>query len=236
MYEKYFYIAIALTCDGIAGLSGGLLPQRFVYRHISALLAFAAATLTAAAFVDMLPSATVGAASPQALFGWALAGFALFYFVENLLGHKHGTVGPMVLIGDALHNTTDGVAIASAFLLDLRVGIATSIAVFIHEIPQEIGDYAILISCGYSKGRALFYLFLVQLSAVLGAIATILAAQFAAQSTRTLVAISAGGFLYIAAASILPELRHQKTGTPLVRVLAFCAGLGVIGLLATFVK
>ena len=142
----------------------------------------------------------------------------------------------MILIGDALHNTTDGVAIAAAFLLDVRAGLATAAAVLVHEIPQEVGDYAILISTGYSKGRALFYLCLVQFSAVLGAVGAILASELIVNSTRTLVAISAGGFIYIAAADILPELRRQQQGRAIARVLIFCAGLGIIALLATFVK
>lgn len=242
--EKLLYIFTALFLDGLAGLSGGLLPMHFVRRHITTLLAFAAGTLIGAAFLDLLPTALAGDTPPTATLAWCLSGFLVFYVIEVLVGshaagqtgHQHGTIGPMILVGDALHNTTDGVAIAAAFQLDLRVGIATAVAVFVHELPQEIGDYAILISNGYSRGRALFFLCLVQLSAVLGAIGTLWATAATIATTRILVAISAGGFIYIASADLLPELRRQSTGTPIVKVLAFCSGIAVIATLQVFIK
>ncbi len=246
MTEKLIYIVLAVVLDGLAGLSGGLLPSAFVHKHIASLLAFAAGTLTGAAFLDLLPSALHDSnAQPVAIMIACLAGFVGFYIVESFLGshatgqggHKHNAVGPMILVGDAIHNATDGVALAAAFMVDTKTGIATTLAVLVHELPQEIGDFAILVSHGYSRGRALFWLFLVQFSALIGALAALWVAELTAHATPMLLAVSAGGFIYIAAADLLPELqRHKPNGGALTKLLSFCSGLLIIAALQLLLK
>lgn len=241
MTEKFIYVMIAVVLDSLAGLSGGVLPNDFVHRHISSLLAFAAGTLVGATFLDLLPEALSMGLNPHVIMLAALTGFIVFYVVESFLGshaagqsgHKHSHIGPLILVGDALHNAADGIAIAAAFLADVKTGIATTIAVIVHELPQEIGDYTILISHGYTRRRALMSLLIVQCAAVLGAIAALLASAATQAASPFLMAASAGGFLYIAAADLLPELHRRKgDGSPFAKLASFSLGLGVIALLA----
>lgn len=245
MESKFLWILAAVVLDGAAGLTGGVLPPAFVHRYIVNLLAFAAGTLLGVAFFDLLPEAIHNAPQVHVVMIACMAGFGIFYVVESFLGshaagqsgHKHSTIGPMILVGDALHNTTDGVAIAAAFLADTKTGIATTLAVIVHELPQEIGDYTILVGHGYSRGRALFYLCLVQLSALVGAAGTIWAAESLAAAMPVVLGISAGGFIYIAAADLLPELQRHKSNTSnTLKFLSFCAGLALIGALQYFIK
>lgn len=245
MTTKLVWILAAVFLDGIVGLSGGVLPQTWVHRNITTLLAFAAGTLLGVAFFDLLPNALGAAGSPQQVMEAAMAGFAVFYAVESFLGshapgqhgHEHNTIGPMILVGDALHNSTDGVALAAAFLVDVKTGVATTLAVLIHELPQEVGDFAILVSHGYSRGRALFYLCLVQFSALVGALGALWAAEKIQAATPVLLGISAGGFIYIAAADLLPELhRRRKDGSAAFKLVAFCFGMATIAALEFFVK
>src|SRR5688500_6941807 len=112
MDKNLLWIIGAVLLDSVAGLSGGVLPAAFVHRHLASLLAFAAGTLTGAAFLDLLPEALHGSAAPHEVMIACLAGFVTFYVVESFLGshaagqsgHKHSTIGPMILVGDALHN------------------------------------------------------------------------------------------------------------------------------------
>jgi zinc and cadmium transporter len=235
----------AVLVDGLAGLSGGLLPLPFVHRQLANLLAFAAGALLGAAFISMLPEALAGSIPPHEVMVGVLVGFSVFYVIESFIGshaagqtgHKHETLGPFLLIGDALHNATDGVAIAAAFIADVKTGIATTIAVVVHELPQELGDYSILISQGWPRNRALFALFMVQMSAFLGAFGALWASAMTVTASPYLLAISAGGFIYIAAADLLPALhRHKPDAAPLPKLLSFCAGLGIMMLLEVIVK
>jgi zinc and cadmium transporter len=244
MESKIIWIIAAVALDGVAGLSGGIIPPSFVHRNIASLLAFAAGTLVGVAFFDLLPNALHTGAPAQVMLA-CLAGFGAFYMVESFLGshatgqggHKHSTIGPMILVGDALHNATDGVALAAAFLADTRTGIVTTLAVIVHELPQEIGDYSILVAHGYSRRKALFFLCLVQFSALIGAGGALWAAEAMANATPFLLGASAGGFIYIAAADLLPELqRHKSPKGPLFKLLSFCSGLAIIAVLEHFMK
>lgn len=236
---------IAVLLDGIAGLSGGLLPHAFVHKHMASLLAFAAGTLLGAAFLDLLPEALKsGLFDPHHIMLAGMAGFFAFHLIQSVLGghaagqsgHKHSPIGPMILVGDAIHNVADGVAIAVAFVADLKAGLVASLAVVVHELPQEIGDYAILVAHGYSRPRALFWLVLVQLSALLGAAGTLWATHAMQWAIPLVMAASAGGFVYIAAADLLPELQRRRTGSALPKLLAFSGGLGCIAILESVVR
>src|SRR5262245_29459055 len=145
MASNTLFIFAALVLDGLAGLSGALLSDRWLVRHQAALVGFAAGAILAAVFVDVLPEA-VGEIGPNALV-WSFGGFVTLATVEWLIGHHHHepgisspTLPASLLISDALHNIGDGAAVAAAFMVSARVGVVVALAVIAHEIPQEIGD------------------------------------------------------------------------------------------------
>ncbi len=241
MDNNLSHIILAVLLVGIAGLTGGLLPSSFVRKNLSSLLAFAAGTLLGTAFLNLLPEALAELKSINEIFQATLVGFVLFYFIQSFLGshatgqsgHKHSAIGPLVLLGDAIHNATDGMAIAAAFSINTKLGIATTLAVIVHELPQEVGDYSILISHGYSRLKALFSLFLVQLTALLGALLSLWFFTKVHEASVYMMAVSAGGFVYIAAADLLPELQKQKQNQAYTLV-AFLMGILVIVFVQSF--
>jgi zinc and cadmium transporter len=146
-----------------------------------------------------------------------------FFVLERFLHwHHHGEdtdnvhihpVGKLILVSDGVHNFLDGVIIAASFAVSIPVGVATTLAVILHEIPQEIGDFAVLLHAGYSKKQALLVNFLSGLTALLGAVVFFLLAEFAEVFALYLVPLAAGGFIYIALADLIPELHrtvHKK--------------------------
>lgn len=237
---------IALGLNTLASLGGGFIPSAFLHRHIEGVLSFASGVLLGAAFFDLIPEAlemgeAVGVHRPW-LFGALLLGFMAFYLVELFLGshaagpghrHDHDQAGPLLLAGDALHNFADGVAMTSAFLVDPHLGWVATLGVIIHELPQEIADYAILIARGWSKSKALLALFIVQASAFLGAGASLLLSSEMQHSTSLLLMGSAGGFLYVAAADLLPSLnfRRRQPGQ-VTKLLLLMAGMALMALMA----
>jgi zinc and cadmium transporter len=147
---------------------------------------------------------------------------------EQEHGHRHD-VGAMSLFGDGVHNFIDGLAIASSFLVSVPVGLSTTIAVVFHEIPGEIGDFAILLHAGYSKKRALFFNFLSALTAVAGAILALLGQQYFGSLNVFLLPFAAGNLLYIAGSDLIPEL-HREEGfrKSVLQLIAMVAGIAVM--------
>ncbi len=203
---------------------------------------FAMGVLLATTLVHLIPE--VIARLPQDVAGgWLLSGLAAFFLLERLIGarapagsgpaptlagHKL-TTARLILLGDALHNFVDGALIAAAFLADAVLGWATAIAVLAHELPQELGDYMILVAAGLSRGQALLWNALSGAAAMLGGVTGWLALQ---QSTAVLpyvLALAAASFLYIALAGLAPWLhsQHGRFAT-LTQCTAICSGAGVI--------
>jgi zinc and cadmium transporter len=226
------FITLTLVLDGLAGLAGGLLSERWLSRHLAALVGFAAGALLAAVFLEVLPETLT--MSGMGALTWAFAGFVLLALVEWLLGHLHrraqGKALPAaLLLSDALHNVGDGVAIAAAFLLSTRVGVGIALAVIAHEVPQEIGDYALLRQAGWRRARALIALTGVQLTAVLGALGVVIASGLTRRMTGPVLSLAAGTFLYIGATDLLPELKTGRSfGERCERMIGFLAGIGTI--------
>jgi zinc and cadmium transporter len=168
-------------------------------------------------------------------FVYALVGFTLFFLLERILYWRHCHEGHcdvhafsyLNLFGDGIHNFIDGLVIAGSFLGGIPLGIATTVAVVSHEIPQEIGDFAVLIYGGFSKGRALFYNLLSGLTAVAGGVIGYFLATNIAGFSAPLLPLTAGGFIYIAASDLIPELHKEKD--PNKSNLAFV--LFILGLL-----
>ncbi|HSU73029.1 MAG TPA: ZIP family metal transporter [Candidatus Binatia bacterium] len=209
------------------------------------LVSFAAGAMLAAAFFDLIPEAQeAGGLS----FSWVLGGIIVFFVVEKLLywyhchngmceGHhpphmprKIKGIKPVALlnlVGDGVHNFLDGTIIAASFITSPGLGIVTTLAVIFHEIPQEIGDFSVLIYSGLSKGKALFYNFLSALTSILGAIGAYYFTSVVQSGKPLMVAFAAGGFIYIAAADLIPELHHDQDFPKSLLQLAWF-GVGVI--------
>jgi zinc and cadmium transporter len=149
-------------------------------------------------------------------------------------GHSHGhrnarSAGALIILGDSIHNFVDGVLIAAAFLTDVQLGIVTSLAVAAHEIPQEVGDFAILLDSGYSRGKALFYNLLASLTTVLGGVLAYFSLEDLHDSLPYFLALAASSFIYIAVADLIPSL-HTKTDikTSLQQIALIAAGVFLI--------
>jgi len=219
---------------------------------IGALLAVAFWGLIPEAFEAVEP------AQFQALSGTVLAGILGFFVLEKLLiwrhchfgeceahgdehehdghGHGHGhahaaakSAGSLIILGDSMHNFVDGVLIAAAFLTDVKLGIVTSLAVAAHEIPQEVGDFAILLQSGYSRSKALFYNILASLGTVLGGVLAYFSLEDLHNSLPYFLALAASSFIYIAVADLIPSL-HKKTDikTSLQQIALIAAGVLLI--------
>ena len=222
-------------------------------------VSFATGALLAVAFWGLIPHAfeEVAPAQIQSLSGSIMLGLLLFFMLEKLLiwrhchsgtcevhgetddhGHSHGShksAGTMIIIGDGIHNFVDGVLIAAAFLTDVQLGIVTSLAVAAHEIPQEVGDFAILLHSGYSKAKALFYNVLASLTTVVGGVLAYYSLDGLQESLPYFLAMAASSFIYIAVSDLIPTL-HKKTDTKssLQQIALILAGAGLIILLNGF--
>jgi zinc and cadmium transporter len=214
-----------------------LFPERTRRILVPSLISYATGTLFGAAFLGLIPHAVEGSSVSAALAA-VLAGMIMFFVLEKLVIWRHchdekcevhGTAGVLILIGDAFHNFVDGVIISATFITSLFLGIATSLAVLAHEIPQEVGDFAILLESGYSKGRALTYNTLSSLSTLIGALLAYIFLTEVRAFTPYVMALSAASFIYIATADLVPVLhRHIGFATSLVQVILVLTGVGTI--------
>jgi zinc and cadmium transporter len=211
---------------------------------LPALVALAAGALMGNVFLHLLPHAVsdMGGFTPE-LGWWVLGGLLGFFLIESLIHwHHHGEdvnehaeghihpVAWMNLLGDLLHNVIDGMLVAGAWLVSPEVGLATTIAVALHEIPQEFGDFGVLLHAGMSPRRALALNCLSALGAVVGALA-VLAVGHSVHIEHQLVPLAAGGFLYVACADLVPELRRRARGRGLwLTLLALAAGVALVSM------
>jgi zinc and cadmium transporter len=201
------------------------------------LLSYAIGTLLGAAFLGMIPNALQQNTS-LAISGTVLTGIVIFFVLEKIVIWRHchdaecevhGAAGPLILIGDAFHNFVDGFVIAAAFLTSIPLGIAASLAVIAHEIPQEVGDFAILLENGYSKTRAFTLNLLSSLTTLPGAVIAYFFLGATREAVPFILALSAASFIYIAVADLVPSL-HRQTGLKpaLIQLLLVLAGIGTI--------
>jgi len=244
------YIVLATFAGGLlsvaiaASLTVGLLA-----RLVKNLVSLSAGVLLATALLNILPEAFESDASPQRLFATLLGGLMFFFLLEKAElyrhthhhegdGHHHhhafdalqaGRGGWSVLLGDSIHNFCDGVIIAAAFLTDVQLGVVTSLAIIAHEIPQEVGDYIVLLNAGLSRRRALAYNALSGLSAVAGGVlGYFVVGQWEALFPYLLV-IAASSFIYVAVADLIPQLQHRMSFRDTAAQLAWlAAGMGII--------
>lgn len=221
--ESTWLQVIFFACVGsVFSLAGGLyliFAKRGVGKLQLFAVPFAAGALLAASFFDLLPEALEAAPDARTVLTWTLGGFVLFFVVERFLRwfhHHHEHKGnhdqanrSLIVIGDSLHNFIDGLAIGAAFLVDPLTGIVVTLAVAAHEIPQEIGDFGLLLSKGMKKSRVLAANIFSSLTTVVGAAIVFGVGGVVAIPTDILLALTAGFFIYIAASDIIPSI-HQK--------------------------
>jgi zinc and cadmium transporter len=233
-----------------------LMPDKHQHTVLPHGISFAIGALLAVAFWGLIPHAfeEVRPEQFQSLSGTILAGILVFFVLEKLLiwrhchygsceahgddghdhahghSHEHGkSAGALIILGDSIHNFVDGVLIAAAFLTDVKLGIVTSLAVAAHEIPQEVGDFAILLQSGYGKGKALFYNILASLTTVVGGVLAYFSLEDLHDSLPYFLALAASSFIYIAVADLIPSL-HRKTDmkTSLQQIVLIAAGVFLI--------
>ena len=241
------YILVFTFLGSIASLAGGfaLLSKEKLALKISHFLAsFAAGTLLGAAFFDLLPEALhEGEESGIDIFLWSLVGILLFFLLERFIHwfHHHeeypehkreskSTV-PLIVIGDTMHNFVDGVVIAATFLVSIPLGIVTAIAVAMHEIPQEIGDFGLLLHKGLSRRKVVIVNIASASVAFMGAIITYILGDVLEGYVPILLALTAGFFIYIATSDLIPEIHHEKRkGFAVIESVLLIVGVIVIWL------
>jgi zinc and cadmium transporter len=246
------YILLFTFLSGIVSLLGGallLMREKFALKISHYLASFAAGTLLGAAFFDLLPEAAHEAeemgVEHSVIFFWTLVGILGFFLLERFIHwfhhhHEHGktkdnATASLVILGDSVHNFIDGVVIASTFMVSIPLGIVTSLAVAAHEIPQEIGDFGVLLHRGLKRKKILILNLLSACVAVLGAVIAYLAAESLEPLLPIFLSISAGFFIYIAASDLIPEIHNEdnrKTAT--IETLLLIAGVVVVYFLVGF--
>lgn len=211
-----------------------LLKIKIFEKTMPFLIAGAAGTLIGVAFLDLMPHALEE--SPNA-FVYVIFGIVSFFVLERFIFWHHchdgvcdiHTISYLNLVGDGVHNLIDGMVIAAAYLTSIPLGISTTVAIMFHEIPQEIGDFAILVYGGFDQKKALFYNFLSALMGFVGIAITYLLSSVEGLFPF-LLAFAAGGFIYIATADIMPELKKEvEFRKSFIQLICFISGITVMG-------
>lgn len=217
MLVSIFLANVLVSLGGLVGVVTLLLRRATLKKLLLFLVSFSAGAMMGGAFLHLLPEASE-TLSPEVLFPVVLVSFISFFVIEKILHWRHchedtcevHTIGHMSLIGDALHNLLDGLVIAAAFLTSPELGWITTIAVAAHEIPQEISDFGVLLHAGWSPRRALLANYAVASMAIIGGVGGYFLLDQLQGFQELLIPFAAGGFLYIAASDLLPEIRREK--------------------------
>ncbi len=208
------FIASAISLIGILTLH---LTKKSLDKILLLLVALSAGTLLGGAFLHLIPESIEYFAN-ETVFLYILIGFILFFIIEKVLHWHHchkghcedHTLAHINLIGDGTHNFLDGLIIAASFIADPRLGVVTTLAVILHEVPQELGDYGVLLYSGYTKSRALFLNFITASTAIIGGIVGYFVSSAFEFSFMFLLPFAAGSFIYIAASDLIPEIKKEE--------------------------
>ena len=217
-----YIIASTLLGGAVSVFIAAMFAYKLIDAWINRLVSYAVGVMLAAVFLDILPEAFQSEVPVTNLLATVLGGLLSFFLLEKvaLWRHAHTTIhdhetvhpkpaGMMILIGDSFHNFVDGILIAAAFLTDIRLGITTAIAVVAHEIPQEIGDFVVLLESGYSKQRALWFNTLSGMASVVGGVLGYFILGYVHAFIPYALAIAAASFIYIAVADLVPGLHRH---------------------------
>jgi len=242
MSKVFIYSMISVAIVSLISFTGIvilLIKQAYLKKILLFFVSFAAGALLGDVFIHIIPELVESGEFNINTSLCILGGIVLFFVLEKILHWRHCHLSatndhthPLAhinLIGDTIHNFTDGVIIAGSFLISIPVGIATSVAVILHEIPQELGDFGILLHSGMSVRRALFFNFLTALSAVVGAIFILILNPDFDTVIQFILPFAAGGFLYIASTDLIPELHKDvKPLNSAIQLFSLLSGMGVM--------
>ncbi|NJD35972.1 MAG: ZIP family metal transporter [Betaproteobacteria bacterium] len=246
-------IVMSLVGGALSVVAAAVFAYTARVQWVSLLISYAIGALLGASFLEVLPHAITASGDASTTTATVLGGILAFFVMEKLVlwrhchieacegheplvhihghdhEHDHGRSGLMILVGDTFHNFVDGVLIAAAFMEDVRLGIVTALAMIAHEIPQEVGDFVILLHSGYSKGRALAFNLLSSLATLAGALLAYAALGQAQSAVPVLLALAAASMIYVAVADLIPGL-HKRTEirATVQQVLLIAAGIGTI--------
>lgn len=215
-----FVSVLVVSLISLVGVFTLFLNEEKLRRNIFILISLAIGALLGDAFIHIIPEAFESEISPTIISILVIAGILLFFTVEKFLHwHHHGEdekdeqihpVGKLVILSDGVHNLIDGLIIGASYMVSIPVGIATTLAVILHEIPQEIGDFGVLLHAGYTKKRALWLNFLSALLSIAGVLIALVLGNVSETLIFYILPFAAGGFIYIAVADLIPELHKTK--------------------------
>ncbi len=246
MIHIYFYALASTFMVSLISLIGVFtfsVNEKILRKYIFLLVSLAVGALLGGAFIHLIPESFSEGNNTILISLEIIGGIMIFFILEKFLhwhhhhdgDHSHETIHPvghMILIADGVHNFIDGIVIGASYLISIEVGIATTLAIILHEIPQEISDFGVLIHAGYSKKKALWVNFLSALSSVLGTILVLFAGNFSQSLTTWLPPIAAGSFIYIAMSDLIPEMhKEHATKESLLQILTVFIGIGIMFLL-----
>jgi zinc and cadmium transporter len=248
-------VGMSLAGGVVSVIAAAIVSFRAKTHWVSLLISYAIGALLGASFLEILPHAITASGDAVATLATVLGGILVFFVLEKLVlwrhchiedceGHEpqahghpqgkdhandHGRTGLLIMVGDTFHNFVDGVLIAAAFMEDIRLGIITALAMIAHEIPQEVGDFMILLHSGYSKARALTFNLLSSLATLLGALLAYAALGQMQSAVPVLLALAAASMIYVAVADLIPGL-HKRTElkATVQQILLIGAGIATI--------
>lgn len=242
-------LVASLVGGGLSVLAAALFAFTARAAWVPMLISYAIGALLGAAFLEVLPHAVIASGDASASGATILAGILGFFVLEKLVlwrhchiesceGHEpqvhghgldHGRSGLLILVGDTFHNFVDGVLIAAAFMEDIRLGIVTALAIIAHEIPQEVGDFVILLHSGYSKGRALAYNLLSSLATLVGGMLAWYTLSAAQNVVPVMLSLGAASMIYVAVADLIPGLhKRPELAATLQQVTLIVLGIATI--------
>jgi len=227
-----------ISLISLVGILTLMLKKEWLPKIMLILVALSSGALLGGAFLHLLPEAIEELGAGVDVFLYLLLGFCLFFILEQFLhwrhdhGAGHSNIRPfsyLILISDGVHNFIDGLVIAASFLVSFPAGVATTLAVGLHEIPQELGDFGVLIHGGMSRQKALVFNFASALTAVLGGFLGYFTSLYTQFSVVYLLPFAAGHFIYIAAADLIPEIKHRENlAKSLLHFAAFLGGIAIM--------
>lgn len=231
-----------ISLGGLIGVFTLSVKEAKLSKILMLLVSLSAGALMGGAFIHLLPEA-IEELEPMMVFGIVLFSFVSFFFIEKLLHWRHchkghcdvHTFGYMNLIGDSVHNFIDGLIIAATFMTSVPLGIATALTIAFHEIPQEIGDFGVLLYSGFDRKKALVSNFIVACIAIIGGVVGYVLSLSIDRFMIYLLPFAAGGFIYIAASDLMPEIRKEQSLKKSIASFGFfLLGIGIMILVKMF--